>query len=135
MTDPAPIRPEAALVVPLPANRGRRIALVLIRRMVGCGLRDASAALLALDTFGQAFQRPLLLARSLVVELANSSRRTIRIAPCCAPGMTRDEALIVAMIEGEGLATHAALTDDCPCDRAYSTAVALGLALDDCCPA
>ena len=132
---PAPGRPDTALVLPLPSDRGRRIALILIRRMVGCGLRDASAALLALDTFGQGFQRPLTLARSLVVDLAGSSRRTIRLATCCAPGMTRDEGLIVAMIDGEGLAAHAALTDDAPCNRAWSTAAALGAALDDCCPA
>ena len=132
---PAPGRPDTALVLPLPSDRGRRIALILIRRMVGCGLRDASAALLALDTFGQGFQRPLTLARSLVVDLAGSWRRTIRLAPCCAPGMTRDEGLIVAMIDGEGLAAHAALTDDAPCNRAWSTAAALGAALDDCCPA
>ena len=43
---PAPGRPETALVLPMPENRGRRVAMVLIRRMVGCGLRDASAALL-----------------------------------------------------------------------------------------
>ena len=132
---PAPGRPETALVLPMPENRGRRVAMVLIRRMVGCGLRDASAALLALDTFGTNFQRPLTLARSLVVELAGSSRRKIRLAPCCAPGMTRDEELILAMIDGEGLAAHAALTDDAPCNRALSTAAALGAALDDCCPA
>lgn len=131
---PAPGRPDTALVLPMPEDRGRRVALVLIRRMVGCGLRDASAALLALDTFGPSFQRPLTLARSLVVDLAGSSRRTIRLAPCCAPGMTRDEGLILAMIDGEGLAAHAALTDDAPCNRAWSTAAALGSALDDCCP-
>lgn len=132
---PAPGCPDTALVLPLPDNRGRRVALVLIRRMAGCGLRDASAALLALDTFGPSFQRPLTLARSLVVDLANTSRRTIRLAPCCAPGMTQDEGLIVAMMDGGGLAAHAALTDDAACNRACSTALALGAALDDCCPA
>ena len=123
-----------ALPLSLPERPALRIALVMIRRMAAFGLRDARAAMLALDMFGPAFQRPLLLTRSLVVELSRTSGRRIELAPCCALGMTRDEGLIVDLIAGGGLATLAALTDDAPCRSAYATAEALGAALEDCRP-
>lgn len=134
MPEPRPARRANALILPMPENRGLRTVLILLRRMVGSGIRDASATMLAIDTFGSAFQRPLLLTRGLVVELARTSRRTIKIAPCCAPGITRDEALILSMIKGEGIAAHAALTDDAEQGSAYAAALALGAALHDCCP-
>lgn len=123
------------LPLPLPKNAAMRIVLVLVRRMAAFGLRDARAAMLALDVFGPGFQRPLLLTRSLVVELARTSNRRIELAPCCTLGMTRDEGLIVDLISGGGLATLAALTDDSECRSAYATAEALGAALADCRPA
>ena len=122
------------LLLALPRRAALRVTLVMIRRMAAHGLRDAHASMLAFDMFGSAFQRPLLLVRSLVVELARTSRRKIVLAPCCALGMTRDEGLIIDLIEGSGLATLAALTDDAECRSAYATAEALGAALSDCAP-
>ncbi|MDG6078495.1 hypothetical protein E3U23_04725 [Erythrobacter litoralis] len=134
MTEPTGNRDADPLPLALPTHTATRIVLVMIRRMAAHGLRDARAAMLALDVFGPQFQRPLLLTRSLVVELARTSGRRIELAPCCALGMTRDEGLIVDLIGGGGLATLAALTDDSECRSAYATAEALGAAITDCCP-
>ncbi len=125
--------PAAApsLAVPLPAKRGLSLALVLIRRMAMKGPEDSRAAMLALDVSGRGFRRLLALVRCFMVELAHTSRRTICLAPCCALGMTRDEALIIDLLSKADLATYAALTDDSPCHRARSAAQALGQELAD----
>lgn len=98
-------QPEKAadlLPLPLPDGRTERILLVMLRRMAAHGIRDASAAWLALDNFGVQFRRPLVLMRSLMVELAQCSHRTIRIAPCCAMQMTRDEGLLMEALNAGG---------------------------------
>lgn len=128
---PEPAAPSF-LPLPLPEERGLRIALIMIRRMARHGLDDSRATLLAIDAFGSGFRKPLLLARCLVFELARASRRRLRIAPCCLCGMTTDEGLIVAMIRGGGLAPYEALTDDAACTEALSSAEALGAELAAC---
>lgn len=128
---PEPAAPPA-LPLPLPEEAALRIALVLIRRMVRHGLGDSRATLLAIDVFGAGFRKPLLLVRCLVFELSRASRRRLRIAPCCAMGMTLDEGLIVALMRGEGLAPYAALTDDATCTAPLSSAEALGAELAAC---
>ena len=115
-----------ALDLPLPALRSQTLGLVLLRRMVAHGLQDARATMLALDAAGPGFRRLLVLTRALVVDLARTSQRKIRLAPCCAAGMTRDEGLLMAMVGGAGLDVHGALTDDAPCRAAMTTAHALG---------
>ena len=117
---------STALELPLPARRHSTLGLLLIRRTAAHGLSDARAAMLALDAAGPGFRKLLVLVRALVVDLARSSQRKILLAPCCAAGMTRDEALLMAMVGGAGLDVHGALTDDAPCRAAMTTAHALG---------
>ena len=93
-----------ALDLPLPARRELSLALVLVRRMAMAGPDDSRAAMLALDVAGSGFRRLLVLTRCFVVELARSSRRTLTLAPCCATGMTRDEALMIDLLRNADLA-------------------------------
>lgn len=86
------------LPLPLPTGRVEQIVLVCIRRMAAHGLRDAHASWLALETFGSQFRRPLVLLRAFMLELANSSCRPIKIAPCCAMRMTEDEGRILEVL-------------------------------------
>lgn len=83
----------------LPTDAATRIQLVAIRRMAAHGLRDAQASLLLLRWFGLDYRRRLVLLRALMHELAQVSRRTIQLAPCCAGRMTADEALLVRALD------------------------------------
>jgi len=87
-----------ALPHPLPETIAGRILLLAVRRMGAHGLHDAVAANTFLSTFGQGFQRPLLLARAFMAELAATSTTTIPIAPCCCARMTWAEATILTAI-------------------------------------
>lgn len=100
MTQPA----SAAdlLPLPLPDDGTERIVLIAMRRMAAHGIRDASAAWLMLDRFGARFRRPLVLLRAFMLELAQSSQRAIKIAPCCAMRMTGDEGLILEVLRQAG---------------------------------
>ena len=119
-----------ALPLALPADAGQRAVLVMFRRMAAHGLYDAHAAAIALDRFGLSFRQPLVLLRCFVHELASAANRRIAVAPCCAPGMTRDEALVVdALFERSPLALEAVCDSD-DVARCRSTAVALRAALD-----
>jgi hypothetical protein len=75
-----------------------RTALFAVRRMAAHGVRDVSAAWLLIDCYSTGFRRPLVLLRAFMLELAHAARAPIRVAPCCAPRMTRDEGLIVAVL-------------------------------------
>ncbi len=118
------------LALPLPASRHLTLGLVLVRRIAAHGLNDARAAMLAMDAGGEGFRKLLILARTLVVDLARASRRRILLAPCCACGMTRDEGLLVAMIQGGGLDVYGALSDDARCPAPMTTAHAFGAELE-----
>lgn len=83
------------LPLPLPADRTGRLVLVAMRRMAAHGIRDAHAAWLMLDLFGARFRRPLVLLRAFMLEFAQASHRSIRIAPCCSLRMTQDEGLLI----------------------------------------
>ena len=109
--------PETALLPhALPFDSDLRLYLVCIRRMAAHGLQDARASLLMLDRFGLDWRRRLVLLRAFVHELAQTSQRRIRLAPCCAGRMTADEAQIIAVLENatdvpeQAAATLAALT-------------------------
>ncbi len=117
------------LDLPLPRERHQTLGLVLIRRMTAHGPHDARAAMLAMDIAGAHFRKLLVLCRAYMVDLGTTSRRTIRLAPCCATGMTRDEGLMVQLFENGGLDVLAALTDDAPCVAARETALAYGAEL------
>lgn len=120
MSENAPACP--ALAAPLPADPRARALLVMLRRMAIHGIRDAQAAWLALRWFGAGFRKPLVLLRCYILELAEASRRTICIAPCCTPGMTRDELLLLGGLTAGDLAGLEALTDGGDVTRAHVTA-------------
>lgn len=122
-------RPELPLM--LPEDVSHRLTLILVRRMVAHGFNDARATMLAVDHFGPGFRKVLLLTRCLLVELARHSRRRIHLAPCCAPGMTADEGLLLDLLGDGGLATYCALTDDAKCTSPLTTAAALAETLKD----
>ncbi len=92
---PAPYPDDVPVLYPLPDAQHDRIVLKLIRRMGAHGLHDAWASWIAVQHFGAAFRQPLTLLRCFMRELALASHRPIHIASCCAPRMTRDEALML----------------------------------------
>lgn len=133
MTD----RPQCQLPLPLPEHEDLRLVLRIVRRMAAHGLRDAQAALLAIDGFGQGFRRPLVLLRAYVAELAQISRRRITVAPSCALRMTMDEARLIGVL---ATAAHnpacarehlRAITDRHDVSNPLSAALAIASALSD----
>ena len=86
------------LPLPAPEDRMQRLVLFAIRRMAAHGVRDAYAANLLFSNFGINFRRPLVLLRAFMIELSQTSKRTITIAPCCALRMTMDEGRIVGVL-------------------------------------
>jgi hypothetical protein len=55
------------------------------------GLHDAYVTMLMLEHFGLHFRKPLVLMRALLMEVSQTTRQPIQIAPCCAPRMTPAE--------------------------------------------
>lgn len=103
-------RPESLCgLVPLPADSASRLTLYCLRRMAAHGLRDAQAASRMMATFGLPFRRPLVLLRTAIFELSRVSYRTIRLAPCCHPRMTADEAVLLAALREAGRDERAAI--------------------------
>lgn len=142
MSDPMR-RDEGApdlLPLSLPEDRVDRIVLVCIRRMAAHGIRDAHAAWLALDTFGVNFRRPLVLLRAFLVELAQASHRSIKIAPCCALRMTEDEGRIVEILNTAGSnltsaeATLMLLTRSCAVGEPLSAAAVFSRSVSELSP-
>jgi len=86
----------------LPTSREQRATVFAVRRMATHGLRDVSAAWLMLDCYSTGFRRPLVLLRAFMLELAHTAQAPIRFAPCCAPRMTRAEALILQVLHTAG---------------------------------
>lgn len=129
--------PSGLLPCPLPEQHLQRVVLVCLRRMATHGIRDAHAAMLMVNTFGMQFRRPLVLLRTFVVELAQCSRQSITLAPCCALRMTRDEASLIAAIacaaeapdEAARLLRRIGGTSDIA--HPLGSAAALGVALAD----
>ena len=116
---------RCALPLMLPEDRDERLLLVLLRRMAIHGLHDARASWMALENYGIGFRKPLVLMRCFLHELASASQRNIRLAPCCAPRMTRDEGLMLAAIDLPSLDGLEALTDAGDVSRVMSAAHAL----------
>lgn len=85
-----------ALPLPLPQGQRAQLVLLLFRRMAIHGPRDARASMLALDQLGSGFLRTLHLMRAFLHRLACHAQEPLRVAPCCAPRMTRHEGLVVA---------------------------------------
>ena len=143
-TDHSPaLLPHAA-----PASPYRRLLLFAIRRMAGAGISDAHAAHAIFTGFGLGYRRPLVLLRALMAELSRVSSAQLKVAPCCCPRMTSDEAMLVDLIAEAPLRpseVHQALRDllhvkACPGALSSAEAVAsafadLGMPLaDDCNP-
>lgn len=123
---PTPPRgPRCPMALPLPHEPQERVLLALVRRMAIHGLHDSSAAMLALHHFGGDFRRPLTLLRCFMHELACCSNRNIRLAPCCAPRMTLDEALILDSVMLGELASMEALTEADDPQRPFTIAETL----------
>jgi hypothetical protein len=129
--------PRCQLPLPLPEEEDLRLVLRIVRRMAAHGLRDAQAALLAVEGFGQGFRRPLVLLRAFVAELAQCSHRRITVAPSCALRMTMDEARLIGVLATAShnpdcarahLRTLADRHDVC---HPLSAALAIASALDD----
>ena len=93
------------------------------------GLYDARATTIAVGAYGRGFRRPLVLLRCFVHELATAAQRRIAVAPCCAPGMTRDEGLIVEGLLHGDLAAFEAVCDAEDVGRCLTTAHAVRSAL------
>lgn len=94
-------RISCMLTHPMPGRRRDQVLLMLFRRMAIYGFHDARATMLALDHFGSGFPRALHLIRAFLHGLARHASGRIRVAPCCAPRLTRHEALVIsAMVEG-----------------------------------
>lgn len=87
-----------ALPLPLPQDQRAQLLLLLFRRMAIHGPRDARASMLALDQLGSGFLRTLHLMRAFLHRLACHAQEPLRVAPCCAPRMTRHEGLVVAAL-------------------------------------
>lgn len=85
--------PHLARILPhaAPQDGPSRALLVALRRMAIHGLHDASASLLMIEHFGLHFRKPLVLMRTLLMEVSQTTRQPIQIAPCCAPRMTAAE--------------------------------------------
>ena len=83
---------------PIPGGYGNRLFLYVMRRMASAGVNDAHAANAMLGAFGRSYRRPLILMRAMMLELARTSSRRIKIAPCCCARMTADEAALMEAI-------------------------------------
>lgn len=141
-TEPSPVLlPHAA-----PASPYRRLLLFAVRRMAAGGIGDAHAAHAIFTGFGLGYRRPLVLLRALMAELSRISAAQLKVAPCCCPRMTRDEAMLLDLIAeapSQPNEVHAALGDllhvkDCLGALSSAEAVANAFAdlgmplLDDC---
>ena len=104
----------ALLPHPLPDCPNARTALFTMRRMGAYGLNDARAAHAIFTAFGEGFRRPLMLMRSLMVDLATAAAGTISIAPCCYSRMTHAESAlltILARVEFHSETAHLLMAD------------------------
>ncbi|MEO9462645.1 MAG: DUF6628 family protein [Marinomonas sp.] len=113
------------LPMPVPSDPVAKTMLVMLRRMAVHGLRDAHASQIAFGSFGTRFTEVLALTRCLLHETAMASARTIQIASCCTPRMTRDEALMIEVVMRGDKQALAALTENDRPTRALTAAFAL----------
>ena len=81
-----------------PASPYRRLLLFAIRRMAAGGIADAHAAHAIFTGFGLTYRRPLMLLRALMAEVSRVSAVQLKVAPCCCPRMTTDEAMLLDLI-------------------------------------
>jgi hypothetical protein len=61
-------------------------------------INDAHAAHAIFTGFGLSYRRPLMLLRALMAEVSHVANATLRVAHCCCPRMTGDEAILLDSI-------------------------------------
>ena len=110
-----PTEPTSTLLPhPAPASPYRRLLLFAVRRMAAGGITDAHAAHAIFTGFGVGYRRPLVLLRALMAELSRISSAQLKVAPCCCPRMTRDEAMLLDLIAeapSRPVQVHQAMSD------------------------
>ncbi len=121
-----------------PTDDTRRTILFAMRQMGARGLDDAATAHAFMTHFGKGFRRPLMLMRTLMLEMSRGAAGPITIAPWCCRRMTAQESSLIAVIERatDNLGAAALLLADLMGVReagsALTTAQALAFALQDC---
>jgi hypothetical protein len=86
------------LHAPQPEDPAQRLLLFGFRQMGANGLDDACAAHAFVTAFGKDFRRPLILLRTLMMEVSAASARPIQIAPWCCGRMTPCESTILVVL-------------------------------------
>ncbi|MGK6320010.1 DUF6628 family protein [Sphingomonas sp. DT-204] len=87
------------LFQPLPPDDpGARLILFGFRQMGARGLDDACVAHSFMTAFGKDFRRPLVLLRTLMMELSTATTGPIQIAPWCCARLTPAEAGILDVL-------------------------------------
>ena len=90
---------RSAVLQPQPDDPAQRLLLFGFRQMGAHGLDDACAAHAFVTAFGKDFRRPLILLRTLMMELSAASTRPIQIAPWCCCRITPCEGAILAVLQ------------------------------------
>lgn len=90
-----------------PEDPAPRLLLFALRQMGAHGVEDAAAAHTFITAFGKDFRRPLILLRTLMLELSAAARRPLQIAPWCCGRMTGCEGALLAIV-GKSLDNEAA---------------------------
>lgn len=131
---------EAFTILPQrqPDDPAPRLLLFAFRQMGAHGVDDAAAAHAFVTAFGKDFRRPLILLRTLMLELSAAAQSPMQIAPWCCARMTGCEGALLAIvarsIENEAGA-HLLLADMLGTREAagpLATATALAIAFSDC---
>ncbi|KQN26194.1 hypothetical protein ASE86_08590 [Sphingomonas sp. Leaf33] len=81
-----------------PDDAAPRLLLFAFRQMGAHGLEDAAAVHAFVTAFGKDFRRPLVLLRTLMVELSQAAQRPLQIAPWCCGRMTGCEGAVLAIL-------------------------------------
>lgn len=81
-----------------PDDAGARLLLFGVRQMGMHGLADACAANAFVTAFGKGFQRPLVLLRALMADMATAATGPIQIAPWCCPRVTPSELALLDVL-------------------------------------
>lgn len=119
-----------------PEDPAPRLLLFAFRQMGAHGVGDAAAAHAFITAFGKDFRRPLVLLRTLMLELSATAQRPLKIAPWCCGRMTGCEGALLATL-GKSLtnepAAHLLLADmlgtrDAAAPLATATALAIAFA-------
>lgn len=89
----------ALLHQPQSDDPAQRLLLFAFRQIGANGLDDACAAHAFVTAFGKDFRRPLILLRTLMMELSTAATRPIQIAPWCCSRVTPDEGALIAVLQ------------------------------------